>query len=132
MKKNIFVSCLLLFSSQSFADTHIINESDSNNDCHNYPMRVAISWLHNNHHLNGSNINQILGEQISSEKIGKGMRNNVFYFVFKDKGGESYEVITRNIASKEECSISGADIYFVSESSENKISDPKSYLRYAE
>ena len=132
MKINIFLSSLLLFSSQVFADTHIINENDSNKDCHNYPMRVAISWLHNNKNLDSSSIKQTLGERISSEKIGKGMRNNVFYFVFKDNEGKTYEVITRNIASKEECSISGADVYFVSESSEDKINDPKSYLHYAE
>lgn len=132
MKKSIFLIFLLLFSSQSFADPHVINESDSNGDCHNYPMRVAISWLHNNHNLVSSNIKQISGERISSEKIGKGISDNIFYFVFEDKEGKTYEVITRNIASKKECSISGADIYFVSESSENKINDPKSYLRYAE
>ena len=132
MKTNIFLFSLLLFSSQAFANTHIINDSDSNKDCHNYPMRVAISWLHNNQNLDSSKIKQTLGERISSEKIGKGMRNNVFYFVFKDNEGKAYEVITRNIASKEECSISEADVYFVYGSSENKINDPKSYLRYAE
>ena len=132
MKINIFLSFLLLCSGQAFATPHIINENDSNKDCHNYPMRVAITWLHNNQNLDSSHINQTLGERISSDKIGKGMRNNVFYFVFKYNEEKTYEVITRNIAGKEECSISGADVYLISKSSEDKIDDPKSYLRYAE
>ena len=132
MKKIITCFCFLLSSSPAIAKMHVINDNDSNVDCHNYPMNIATTWLNNNHIVNSSDITQTSGERISSEKIGKGMRNNVFYFVFQDKEGKAYEVITRNIASKEECSISGPDVYFVSKSSENKIDDPKSYLRYAE
>ena len=132
MKKIILFLSILSSSSAALADMPIINENDSNMDCHRWPMNIATTWLNNNHIVDSANIKRTLGEKISSEKIGKGLRNNVFHFIFEDGKGGKHEVITRNIASKEECSISTVEVYIISVKNNDRIGNFKQYYKYAD
>ena len=51
---------------------------------------------------------------LASERIGKDLYRQVHDVVFTEKSGETIEVITRNNASSEECSMSGVDVFVVS------------------
>ena len=51
---------------------------------------------------------------LASESIGKDLYRQVHDVVFTEKSGRTIEVITRNTASSEECSMSGVDVFVIS------------------
>ena len=51
---------------------------------------------------------------LASERIGKDLYRQVHDVVFTEKSGGTIEVITRNNASSEECSMSGVEVFVVS------------------
>ena len=52
--------------------------------------------------------------RIASEKIGKDLYRQVHQVTFREKSGNTIQVITVNDASHDECSMSGVDVYVVS------------------
>jgi hypothetical protein len=52
--------------------------------------------------------------RLASEQIGKDLHRQVHLVTFTEKSGKTIEVITRNDASNEECSMSGVEVYVVS------------------
>ena len=52
--------------------------------------------------------------RLASEQIGKDLYRQVHLVTFIEKSGKTIEVITRNDASNEECSMSGVEVYVVS------------------
>ena len=119
------VSCM---STPVLAEMHHVDEN-SNNDCHRYPMNVAQVWLKNSKivDIKDLNLDKTMGEKLSSEKIKKNLWNNVFRFIFTDKSNNKYELITRNVTSYEECSISDVEIYMVSKGNDKHVGDYKQY-----
>ena len=120
---------VLLLSTHAIANMHHITEDDDNHDCHRYPMNVVQVWLKNSKIIDISNLNfdKTMGEKLSSEKIRRNLWNNIFHFVFVDNNNNSYEIITRNIASNEECSISDVEIYMISKGNNKHVGDYKQY-----
>ena len=53
--------------------------------------------------------------RLASEKIGKDLYRQIHYVVFTKMAGAKIEVITSNNASSEECSMSGVDVYVISD-----------------
>lgn len=53
--------------------------------------------------------------RLASEKIGRDLYRQIHYVVFTEKTGHKIEVITSNTASSEECSMSGVQVYVVSQ-----------------
>ncbi len=51
---------------------------------------------------------------LASEPIGKDLYRQINHVVFTEKSGRKIEVITRNNASNEECSVSGVEVFVVS------------------
>lgn len=115
------------------ANMHPMSEDSSNLDCHNYPMVLAGTWLQENKIASAAlDLDSIVGEKLAAEKLKKHLVNNVFHFVFKDVQHNRYDIITRNIASDDECSISDVDIYLVSKRQDDQIGDLKQYYQYAD
>jgi hypothetical protein len=53
--------------------------------------------------------------RLASEKIGKDLYRQIHHITFVEKSGNTIEVITINDASNEECSMSGVDVFIISE-----------------
>ncbi|WP_218966604.1 hypothetical protein, partial [Snodgrassella alvi] len=51
---------------------------------------------------------------LASEKKKKGLYTQIYHFVFYDKKGNTYEIITTNEASHDECSMSQVNSYLIS------------------
>ena len=52
--------------------------------------------------------------RIASEKIGKDLYRQVHDIVFSETDGSKIEVVTVNDASHDECSMSGVEVYVIS------------------
>jgi hypothetical protein len=53
--------------------------------------------------------------RLASQKIGADLYRQVHHIVFAEKSGKLIEVITSNNASSEECSMSGVEVFVVSQ-----------------
>ncbi|UXY10591.1 hypothetical protein N7922_22600 [Kosakonia sp. ML.JS2a] len=85
-------------------------------DCHSWPMNMAEAWMKNAGIVDIANLDESKTEvkQLASEKKGKDLYTQVYHFVFHDKSGSRYEVITQSDASSTECSISEVNSFLVS------------------
>jgi hypothetical protein len=52
--------------------------------------------------------------RLASERVGKDLYRQVHLVVFTEKSGNVIEVITKNDASSEECSMTGVEVFVVS------------------
>ena len=127
---SVLLLCAVL-SSHALADMRPVSEDSDNADCHHWPLVMAESWLKENK-IQRLDLNKTTGKRIAFQKIKKNLFNNVFLFSFVDTAGNKYKVITRNIASDEECSISSVEIYVISQSNDYTIGNLKKYLHYVE
>ena len=87
-------------------------------DCYTWPMNMTEVWLKNSNIVDILDLDESKTQitQLASQEIEKGLYNQIYHFVFYDKKGNSYEVITQNNASDEECSMSQVNHYLVSQS----------------
>jgi len=53
--------------------------------------------------------------RLASEKIGENLYRQIHHITFIEKSGKTIEVITSNEASNEECSMSGVDVFVISQ-----------------
>jgi hypothetical protein len=85
-------------------------------DCHNWPMNMTEMWMRSAGIVDFKNLNipKTKITLLASEKKGKDLYTQIYYFVFYDQKGKSYEVITKNEASYEECSMSQVNSYLIS------------------
>jgi hypothetical protein len=85
-------------------------------DCASWPTNMALVHLKNAGLINIPSVNeaQTKAVRLASEKIGKDLYQQVYDITFHTKDGKTIEVITKNQASSEECSMSGVDVYVVS------------------
>ena len=107
MKKFLIVTLLAVLPILSFA---------KGPDCHSWPMKMSEVWLQNAGIVAIENLNEPKTKitLLASEKKAKGLYTQIFHFIFYDKKGNSYEIITKNDASYEECSMSDVDVYLIS------------------
>lgn len=126
MNKILLIFSCLLLPLTSKAEMHPMNEDSSNVDCHRWPMVMAEGWLKDIKKVRFQ-LDKTTGEKIASQKIKKGLVNNIFIFRFIDDKNQEYKVITKNIASAEECSISGVEVYLVSDENSERVGDYKQY-----
>ncbi|PIT14239.1 hypothetical protein BGI30_00010, partial [Snodgrassella alvi] len=77
-------------------------------DCHNWPMNMTEMWMRSAGIVDFKNLNipKTKITLLASEKKEKDLYTQIYHFVFYDQKGKSYEVITKNEASYEECSMS--------------------------
>ncbi|MCO6518706.1 hypothetical protein [Snodgrassella sp.] len=108
MKKFLIIS-LGLFPILSFATAP---------DCHNWPMNMTEMWMRSAGIVDFKNLNipKTKITLLASEKKGKNLYTQVYHFVFYDKDGNNYEIITTNEASDDECSMSSVNSYLISNS----------------
>ena len=52
--------------------------------------------------------------RLASEKVGKDLYRQIHDVTFTLKSGDTIDVITRNDASSDECSMSAVDVYVIS------------------
>jgi hypothetical protein len=85
-------------------------------DCHNWPMNMTEMWMRSAGIVDFKNliIPKTKITLLASEKKGKDLYTQIYHFVFYDQKGKSYEVITKNEASYEECSMSQVNSYLIS------------------
>ncbi|WP_312044277.1 hypothetical protein [Erwinia sp.] len=90
-------------------------------DCHSWPMNMTEGWLKNTGIVDIPDLDESKTEVtlLSSEKKEKDLYTQVYHFVFHNKNGKTYEVITKSDASSEECSMSGVNSYLISKSDIN-------------
>ncbi|PIT59933.1 hypothetical protein [Snodgrassella alvi] len=112
MKKNFSIIVLALLPLLSFA---------KGLGCYSWPMNMTKAWMQNAGIVEIENLNESKTKitLLASEKKGKDLYTEIYHFIFFDKQGNSYQVITKNEASREECSISDVDSYLVSKSDIN-------------
>ena len=106
MKKFLLVTLLAVLPILSFA---------KGPDCHSWPMNMSEVWLQNAGIVAIENLNESKTKitLLASEKKAKGLYTQIYHFIFYDSIGNSYETITNNDASYEECSMSGVDVYLI-------------------
>ncbi|MCO6526045.1 hypothetical protein [Snodgrassella sp.] len=109
MKNLPLIIILAIFPTLSFAKAP---------DCHNWPMNITIGWLKNANITDIYNLDESRTKitLLASEKKKKDLYTQIYHFVFFDKQGNTYEVITQNEASHEECSMSSVNSYLISNS----------------
>ncbi len=75
-------------------------------------------WLKNQKEVDISQLDESKTKVhlLAAEKKKQGVWTEVYHFVFYDKAGKSYEIITKNDASTDECSLTGVSVYQVSKS----------------
>ena len=113
MKKLLLVTLLAILPILSFA---------KGPDCDSWPMNVSESWLQREGIVDIINLDESKTKStlLASEKKAKGLYTQIYHFIFYDEKGNSYEIITKNDASYEECSMTAADVYLISKSHINK------------
>ncbi|MCU5771071.1 hypothetical protein N5923_11595 [Erwiniaceae bacterium BAC15a-03b] len=111
MKKALLISGLL-FSVSVAAKTP---------DCHSWPMNMAEVWLKNEKIVDINQLDEPKTEfkLLASEKKKEGLYTQVSHFVFHDKHGKSYNLITQSDATQEECSASEVNVFQVSKTAIN-------------
>ena len=113
MKKLLLVTLLAVLPILSFA---------KGPDCDSWPMNISEGWLQNAGIVDVINLDESKTKitLLASEKKAKGLYTQIYHFIFYDSIGNSYEIITNNDASYEECSMSDVDIYLISKRVLNK------------
>ena len=93
----------------------------SDDDCSSWPRNMAETWLKNRNIVDISQLDEAKTQtlRLASEKKTQGISTDIYHFVFFKKDGEHYEIITKSDSSRDECSISAVDIYFISQSEVN-------------
>ena len=106
MKKFLLVTLFAVLPILSFA---------KGPDCHSWPMKMSEVWLQNAGIVAIENLNEPKTKitLLASEKKAKDLYTQIYHFIFYDSIGNSYETITNNDASYEECSMSGVDVYLI-------------------
>ena len=106
MKKFLLVTLLAVLPILSFA---------KGPDCDSWPMNISESWLQREGIVDIKNLDEPKTKStlLASEKKAKGLYTQIYHFIFYDAIGNSYETITNNDASYEECSMSGVDVYLI-------------------
>lgn len=113
MKKILIaIISMIFFSSSLFAKPL---------DCHTWPMNMTEVWMKNAGIVDIINLDESKTEVtlLASEKKGKDLYTQVYHFIFHDKKGNTYQIITKNDASSEECSMSEVNSYLISKSNIN-------------
>ncbi|PIT59927.1 hypothetical protein [Snodgrassella alvi] len=106
MKKLSLLILLVLSSILSFAKAP---------DCHSWPMNMTKMWMRNARIVDFKNLEESKTKitLLASEKKGKDLYTQIYHFIFYDKKGNTYEVITKSDSSYEECSISNVSSYLI-------------------
>ncbi len=110
MKRMIVSLLLVLFASSVFA---------GHPDCsgiERWTTSMAFVHLKNAGLTNNEKLDftKTITMRLASEKIAEDLYIQVHHVVFTEKSGNKIEVITRNEASNEECSMSGVDVFVIS------------------
>ncbi|CAM3609052.1 hypothetical protein VA7868_03547 [Vibrio aerogenes CECT 7868] len=86
-------------------------------DCYSWPLNMAEVWLKNKGIVDITQLDRTKTQikQLASETKKSGLYTQVYWFVFHDKQGKTYQVITQSDASDEECSMSDVNTYLISE-----------------
>ena len=113
MKKFLIVTLFAVLPILSFAKAPY---------CVSWPMNMSEVWLKNAGVVDIKNLDESKTKitLLASEKKAKGLYTQIYHFIFYDAIGNSYETITNNDASYEECSETGVDVYLISRSVSNK------------
>ena len=106
MKKFLLVTLFAVLPILSFA---------KGPDCDSWPMNISEGWLKNAGIVDIKDLDESKTKitLLASEKKAKGLYTQIYHFIFYDSIGNSYETITNNDASYEECSMSGVDVYLI-------------------
>ena len=84
-------------------------------DCGSWPENIALSHLENAGLTNGRlDFAKTRVLRLASERVGNNLWRQVHHVTFTETSGKTIEAITRNDASKEECSMTGVEVYVVS------------------
>lgn len=91
-----------------------------NPDCSapdNYAASVVFGYLKNNGLTTNNKIdwNRTKVTELAHQKIGKDLYKQVHLVIYMEKSGKKFAVIAINDASSQECSMTGPDLYLVSE-----------------
>ncbi|WP_370577762.1 hypothetical protein ABX014_22705 [Snodgrassella alvi] len=107
MKKFLLATLLAVLPILSFAKAP---------DCDSWPMNMSEVWLQNAGIVDIKNLDESKTKStlLASEKKAKGLYTQIYHFIFYDKKGNIYEIITNSDASYEECSMSDVDVYLIS------------------
>ena len=107
MKKLLLVTLLAILPILSFAKAPY---------CDSWPMNMSEVWLQNAGIVDIKNLDESKTKStlLASEKKAKGLYTQIYHFIFYDKKGNIYEIITNSDASYEECSMSDVDVYLIS------------------
>jgi len=111
VRKFILLTCLIVSFSVSAKQA----------DCHSWPMNIAEGWLKNENIVDITQLDRSKTEMklLAAQKKAGGITTDIWHFIFHDKSGKAYEVITQSDANLEECSASEVNIFLVARSTIN-------------
>ena len=91
-------------------------------------VHLKNAGITNNEELNFS---KTITVRLASEKIGKDLYRQIHLVTFIKKSGEIIQAITNNDASNEECTMSGVEVYLVSQHLGEQLPPNPSFKRDA-
>lgn len=108
MKIFVYVVCIL-FSIPAVAKL--------DTTCHTWPMNMAKIWLQDKQIVNQKDLvnDKTQFKLLASEALGQGQYTDVYFFSFFDRDGKQYDLISQNVSSNKECSISNVNFYLISQ-----------------
>ncbi|KVL70318.1 hypothetical protein [Burkholderia ubonensis] len=91
--------------------------------CASWPTNMAIASLKNAGITDPTKLDESKTKAVllASEKTGKDLYRQIYNITFYEKSGAKIQVITRSEASSSECSMSGVDVYVVSQKIEGGL-----------
>ena len=127
MKTVIAIFAILLSSTPVFAGSPDCSGPDR------WPTSIAFVHLKNAGITNNDELDfdKTKTARLASEKIGKDLYRQIHLVTFTKKSGETTQVITNNDASNEECSMSGVEVYLVSQRLGEQLPPNPSFKRDA-
>jgi hypothetical protein len=127
MKTAIAIFALLLPSTTLFAGSPDCSGPDR------WPTSMAFVHLKNAGITNNDELDfdKTKTAMLASEKIGKDLYRQIHLVTLTKKSGETIQVITNNDASNDECSMSGVEVYLVSQRLGEQLPSNPSFKRDA-
>ncbi|MCF6337146.1 MAG: hypothetical protein L3J84_04230 [Gammaproteobacteria bacterium] len=117
--KMIFILILALFFSFGCAEKGDIVSKLEHPECsgvERWATNMAFVHLKNSGITSNESLdfNKTKTTRLASEKMGNNLYVQIHFIVFIEKSGKKIKVITRNMASNEECSMSDVEVFVIS------------------
>jgi len=112
----MLMRCLMLLATLACCPSTASAESPKCDDPGNWATMSAFAQLKNSALTTSTRIvwDKVSVSLLASEQVGPDLYRQVHHIVYPQKDGGKIEIITRNNASSQECSMSSVEVYVIS------------------